>query len=256
MRKVIIILASLMLVAGLVFLLFEPVSTSVNNYTANKIADEFDEDVKEVNKKTKKKPKKSETKSSANSTTTSSSSQNSKPDKEQLDKLLKASKKYNEGIFSNQGTVNTSNYSSAAINLRKYGIYNNVYGYISAPAIGMRLPIYLGANDSMMSYGAAHLCNTSLPIKGKSVNCSLAGHTGFRGRVLFDNIRGLKIGNTVSVRNYWGTINYKVIKAHVVSPDNTNDVVIQPNRQLLTLITCISAGGGNFNRYIVVCEKK
>lgn len=252
MKKAIIIIASLMLAAGLVLLLFEPVSTSVSTYNANKIADEFDEDVKEIKKSAKKKNLKKQTTASY----TTNSTEYPKPTKEQIDRLLKASKKYNKNIFSNQGTVNTSDYTSAAINLKKYGIYNNLYGYISAPSIGLKLPIYLGANESALSSGAAHLCNTSLPIKGRHVNCALAGHSGYRGRVFFDNIKRLRVGNTVSVKNYWGTINYKVIKAHTVSPDNTNDIYIRPNRQLLTLITCISAGGGKFNRFIVVCEKQ
>ena len=256
MKKALIIIASLMLIAGLVLLLFEPVSTSVNNYTANKIADEFDEIVREANKPVKKSKSGSHSENNSDYSYSSSSSQQiTRPTKEQLDKLLKASKKYNEGIFSNQGTVNTSDYTSAAINLKKYGIYNNTYGYISVPAIGMRLPIYLGVKESALSYGAAHLCNTSLPIKGKNVNCVLASHSGFRGRVLFDNIKNLSVGNTVSVRNYWGTINYKVIKKHTVKPDNTNDIYIRPSRQLLTLVTCVSAGGDKFNRCIVVCEK-
>lgn len=249
MKKIIIIIASLMLAAGLVFLLFEPVSVSVSTHTANKIAEQFDKDVKEVKKsKPKKKSKKSASK-------TVSGGSSYKPSKEQLDALYKASKRYNKRIFSNQGTVNTSDYTKAALNLKNYGIYDNLYGYISAPSIGMKLPIYLGANDAVMSHGAAHLCNTSLPIKGKNVNCALAGHSGYRGRVFFDNIKRLRAGNNVSVKNYWGTIHYKVIKAHTVSPDNTNDIYIRPGRNLLTMITCISAGGGKFNRFIVMCEK-
>ncbi len=248
MKKVIIIIASLMLAAGLVFVLFEPVSTSVNNYKAQKTAEQFDEDVKQAQKKSGKNKKSSSNQSQ-------SAQQYPLPTKKQLKALLKASKRYNKNIFSNQGTVDTSDYTSAAINLKKYGIYNNVYGYISAPSIGMKLPIYLGANDSTLSYGAAHLCNTSLPLSGESVNCSLAGHTGYRGRVFFDNLSGLKVGSRVSIKNYWETINYKVIKAHRVSPENTGDIVIRPQRQLLTLITCISRVGGEFDRYVVVCEK-
>ncbi len=249
MKKVIIIIASLMLVAGIGFLLFEPVSTSVNNYTANKIADEFDEIVKKAKKNTGKTSKKSA------SDTTSSGEKITAPTKEQLDRLLKASKKYNKNIFSNQGTVSTSDYSKAAINLNKYGIYNNIYGYVSAPAINMRLPIYLGANDSMLNYGAAHLCNTSLPVNSKNANCALAGHSGYTGRELFNNVKNLKTGNTVTVKNYWGTINYRVIKTHIVAPEYTNDIVIRPKKQLLTLITCVSAGGDKFNRFIAVCKK-
>ncbi len=256
MKKVIIILASLMLAAGLVFVLFEPVSTSVSTYTANKIADQFDNDLKAVSKSKTEKGKKRKNKTNSGGAAYSPSySGGYELTGEQLDALYEASKRYNKKIFSNQGTVNTSDYTKAALNLKKYGIYNNLYGYISAPSIGLKLPIYLGANNSVMSHGAAHLCNTSLPIKGKNVNCALAGHSGYRGRVFFDNIKKLRVGSKVSVKNYWGTLHYKVIKAHTVSPDNTNDIYIRPGRNLLSMITCISAGGGKFNRFVVVCEK-
>ena len=251
MKKVIIIIASLMLIAGLVFVLFEPVSTSVTNYTAGKIADEFDEQLKLVKKSEKKKNKKA-----SENPAPQTSERKNEITEESLNALLKDSKKYNEKIFSNQGTVSTSEYSSAALNLSKYGIYDNIYGYISAPSIGMKLPIYLGANDKMLSYGAAHLCNTSLPLSGKNVNCVLAGHTGFRGRVFFDNLSGLRIGNRVKVKTYFETLTYKVIKKHRVKPDDTNDVYIRPGRNLLTLVTCVSRGNGKFDRYVVICERK
>ncbi len=251
MRKVIIIIASLMLAAGIVILLFEPVSTSVNKQKSEKITEEFEETLKQIEKASKSKTNKKNV-----AAQNSGSSSYTPPTKEQLDRLLKDSKKYNKSLISNQGTVSTSNYASAALNLRNYGIYNNMYGYISAPSIGMKLPIYLGANENMMKSGAAHLDNTSLPIKGKSVNCAIAGHTGYMGRVFFDNIKRLGIGSEVSVRNYWGKLNYKVIKTHRVSSDNTEDIPIRQNRQLLTLITCIYREKNEFDRYIVICEKQ
>lgn len=253
MRKVIIIIASLMLAAGIGLLLFEPVSGNINKHKAERLTEEFEDTLNQIEKASKTKSKGKASSSSSASYSTSGGSY-SLPTKEQIAKLLRASKKYNKNIFSNQGTVDTSDYTSAALNLKKYGIYNNMYGYVSAPSIGMKLPIYLGANDSMMSSGAAHLDNTSLPIKGKNVNCAIAGHTGFLGRVFFDNIKRLSIGSKVSVRNYWGTINYKVIKKHRVRDNNTNDIYIRPNRQLLTLITCVYRGNNKFDRYIVVCE--
>lgn len=74
-------------------------------------------------------------------------------------------------------------YSQAAVNLEDYGITDGIYGYVTAETINMRLPIYLGANSSNMSYGAAHMSATSLPIGGKNTNAVLAGHTGYIGRI-------------------------------------------------------------------------
>lgn len=172
-----------------------------------------------------------------------------------LDKLYEDSKAYNASLINHQGTVDTIDYSSAALRMSDYGL-SNVYGYLSAPTIGMNLPIYLGANDYMMSCGAAHLNNTSLPLDEKNTNCAIAGHTGYIGRTFFDNIRNLKKGDVVSIKNYWETIDYEVIDYKSVEPDDTNDIYIRNDRQLLTLITCTSMGYNKFGRYVVICEKK
>ena len=108
-----------------------------------------------------------------------------------------------------------------------------------------------------MSCGAAHLAGTSLPVDQNNTNAALAGHTDYIGRIFFDNIRKLEIGDTVTIDNYWETIRYRVIDYKVVAPDETSDIYIREGRQLLTLITCIYAGDPeNFDRYLVICEKE
>lgn len=172
-----------------------------------------------------------------------------------LDALYRDSVAYNKNLVNHQGTVETSNYKKAALNMSKYGL-SNFYCYLSAPSIGMYLPVYLGANDSMMSCGAAHLAGTSLPIDMKDTNVAIAGHTGYIGRIFFDNIRNLETGDTVTVHNYWQTINYKVTGYKVVKPNDTTDIYIQNGKQMLTLITCIKSKDKGFDRYLVFCEKQ
>ena len=172
-----------------------------------------------------------------------------------LDALRRDSLAYNESLINHQGTVDTTDYASAALNMSDYGL-SNFYCYLSAPSIDLYLPVYLGANDAMMASGAAHLSGTSLPVDQTDTNIAIAGHTGYIGRIFFDNIRRLEIGDTVSIRNYWETIDYKVIDYKIVTEDDTADIYIQQGRQLLTLITCIYSGYGNvFDRYLVICEK-
>lgn len=173
-----------------------------------------------------------------------------------LDALYRDSLAYNESLINNQGTVDTSDYATAALDMSKYGL-SNFYGYLSAPSIDLYLPIYLGANDAMMSCGAAHLSGTSLPVDQNNTNVAIAGHTDYIGRIFFDNIRKLDIGDTVTIDNYWETIEYKVIDYKIVAEDETQDIYIQDDRQLLTLITCIYAGSPDtFDRYLVICEKQ
>lgn len=244
MRKVLIIIASLLLVAGIVFLLFEPASVEVERHKANKAAEQFDELANNIIDE--------EDTENADVPVSDGTVRIYKAD---VERLKRDSKAYNKSIVNNQFTPFTSDFTKAALRLSDYGIQDNIFGYISAPSINMRLPIYLGATNSAMNYGAAHLSNTSLPVKQNNTNCAIAGHTGYFGRIFFDNLRKLNIGDSVSVRNYWQTINYRVIEKKTVTPTQTTDIVISPGKRLLTLITCISNGKGGFDRYLVICEQ-
>ena len=173
-----------------------------------------------------------------------------------LDALRRDSFAYNTGLIDHQGTVDTTNYATPALRMSDYGL-SSVYCYLSADAINLYLPVYLGASDDVMAYGAAHLSGTSLPVDQNNTNVAIAGHTDYIGRIFFDNIRKLEIGDTVSIHNYWEDIDYQVIDYKVVTEDETADIYIQKDRQLLTLITCIYAGSPDtFDRYLVICEKK
>ncbi|HBE14950.1 MAG TPA: hypothetical protein DCY72_01690 [Ruminococcaceae bacterium] len=173
-----------------------------------------------------------------------------------LDALRRDSLAYNTGLIDHQGTVDTTNYATPALRMSDYGL-SSVYCYLSADAINLYLPVYLGASEDVMAYGAAHLSGTSLPVDQTNTNVAIAGHTDYIGRIFFDNIRKLEIGDTVSIHNYWEDIDYQVIDYKVVTEDETADIYIQKDRQLLTLITCIYAGSPDtFDRYLVICEKK
>lgn len=174
--------------------------------------------------------------------------------KRDLDKLRADSLAYNASIINHQGTPETIQYSKAALQLNRYGV-SNVYGYLKAESIGLNLPVYLGASEWAMSCGGAHLYGTSLPLDQTDTNVAIAGHTGYIGRIFFDNIRRLKQGDKVTVTNYWETIEYRVIGFKKVAPNEADDMLIQPGRQLLTLITCTPLGNGKYGRYLVICEK-
>ena len=175
----------------------------------------------------------------------------------ELDRLYKDSVDYNENLKTNQSSLLIDDYSyvQPSLDLKSYGIGDGIYGYVSAPSIGMRLPIFLGASNANMSYGAAHLTYTSLPLGGESTNTVLAGHTGYVGRIFFDNLRNLQIGDEVSLRNYWEDIDYKVVEAKVCKPYESDDIYIKKDKDMLTMITCIKNGDGGFDRYYVICER-
>ena len=167
-----------------------------------------------------------------------------------LDRLYEDSVAYNEALKDRQDL--DVDFSNAALDLTNYGIYDGVYGYINAPAIGLNVPIYLGASDGNMAWGGSHLMNTSLPLGGESTNTVIAGHTGYFGMVVFDYIPSLNIGDTVSVTTYFDMLDYRVISKKEITATETNDVYIVKGKDLLTLITCARMGK---SRYEVVCER-
>ena len=258
-KKILIVIAIILLLAGLGFILFPSVSNTIGTNIANSEIEKFDKSVSEVKEDGSYKNALDNNEIddegypiNENGERTSNFPLLFKAD---LDRLYNDSVAYNKSIINNQGTVTTSDYTIPALDMVSYGIPSGIYGYLSAPTIGMNLPIYLGANASAMSYGAAHLTNTSLPIGGKNTNCVIAGHTGYIGRIFFDNLRGLSIGDNIILTNYWGNLNYRVSETKVVKENQTEDIYIKEGKDILTLITCISNQSGGFDRFIVICER-
>lgn len=252
------IIATTFLVAGIALLLFPYVSNFIGTQKAEAITEAFDEKISNVmpnitfEEAVEEKIVDDEGYPiDENGTRTSETRIVFQAD---LDRLYADSIAYNKSLINNQGTVDTSDYTTSALDMSSYGIYDNIYCYITAPSINMRLPVYLGANDYNMSYGAAHLCNTSLPIGNGDANVAIAAHTGYIGRIFFDNIRQLDVGDEVTIKNYFETINYTVTTKKIVDEKDSSDLFIKSDAKLLTLITCISDGNGGFDRYIVICE--
>lgn len=174
-----------------------------------------------------------------------------------FDKLYTDSVAYNENLKKHQAEllVDELSYKNPSLNLRNYGIDSEVFGYVSAPSIGLELPIYLGGNDDNMALGAAHMTYTSLPIGGESTNCVLSGHSGYIGRIFFDCIPSLNLGDEIVVENYWNTLTYKVIDKQINKSYESAACFINDGKDLLTLITCISNGQGGFDRFYVIAER-
>ena len=145
-------------------------------------------------------------------------------------------------------------YEQPSIDLAEYGLSGNTIGFISIPKMEVELPILLGANTANMREGAVHLTETSYPIGGDNTNCVLAAHRGFSRAAMFRDIEMLEIGDEIYIRNFRETLTYRVAELRVISPTDIKDLLIQENRDLLTLITC-HPYRHNYQRYVVYCER-
>ena len=167
-----------------------------------------------------------------------------------LERLYQDSAAYNAALNERQDM--NVDFAVPALDLTDYGIFDGIYGYISAPSIGLNIPIYLGAGDYNMACGGAHLYHTSLPLGGESTNTVIAGHTGYFGRIVFDYLPQLSEGDIVSVTTYFDTLDYCVVAKKEITATETNDLYILKGKDMLTLITCAKMGK---SRYEVICER-
>lgn len=165
--------------------------------------------------------------------------------------------RYNETIYT-QGQAGLSceyDYQKPSFRLSDYGLGDEVLGVISIPAMELEMPIYLGATEQHMANGAAHLSQTSLPIGGENTNCIIAGHRGYNGASYFRYIDKLKVGDAVYITNLWERLTYRVCEIKIIAPHDVTEILIQPGRELLTLLTCHPYASGGRQRYVVYCER-
>ena len=164
---------------------------------------------------------------------------------------------YNTAIYAEvqSGLSDPSAYETPSFDLTDYGLKDEIFGVISIPALELEMPLYLGATYQHMADGAAHLSQTSIPIGGNNTNAVIAGHRGWRGASYFRYITELKPGDEVIITNLWGTLTYRVADTQIIWPYEVDQILIQENRDLITLLTCHPYASGGKQRYLVICER-
>lgn len=111
-------------------------------------------------------------------------------------------------------------------------------GHIQIPAIDLDLPIYAGTAESVLQKGAGHMEGTSLPIGGKSAHSVITAHTGLNTARMFTDIDKLKKGDIFLIENIKETLAYEVDSIQVIEPTDFSKLVIIPNEDHVTLLTC------------------
>lgn len=168
--------------------------------------------------------------------------------------LLAAMQQYNQTLYTSgqEDLTDAWSYEQPVFDLQSYGLSTDVIGSLRIPRMELELPVYLGASEENMARGAAVLGQTSMPLGGENTNCVLAGHRGYGGQAFFLDIELLQTGDPVYLTTYWGELTYRVESTAVIEPDDVQAVMIQPGRDLLTLITCHPYPTNTY-RYLVYC---
>ena len=243
MRKLIRIIAIILFIVGLGFFAYPIALREAFDKQANKAIYQFDQ-LKTTILQT-------------DNTDNTSNTDNTAPNDDNLlyAELRRAMFEYNEKLYlsGQSGLIDQLSYEKPDFLLSDYGIDSDILGYITIPAIDIKLPIYNGASTENMAKGAAYLAHTSLPVGGENTNCVIAAHTRYKSIYMFKRITELNVGDKIYITNFWETLVYQVVETKVIDPNDSQNIYIKANRSLITLSTC-HPYPDNYQRYLVYAE--
>lgn len=127
---------------------------------------------------------------------------------------------------------------------------DGVMGYLEIPVIDLNLTIGHGTGERVLESGVGHLKNTSLPVGGESTHAVLSAHTGLPGKKLFTDLSQMEKGDVFYIHVLGKKLSYQVDQIKVVKPEDTKDLTIQNEKDLVTLVTC-TPYGVNSHRLLV-----
>ena len=119
---------------------------------------------------------------------------------------------------------------------------NGIMGYIEIPVIDVMLPIYHGTKESVLQIAVGHLDWTSLPVGGAGSHCVVSGHRGLPSARLFTDLDKLKVGDVFMLHVLNEILTYEIDQILIVEPQDTDPLLIEPGKDLCTMITCTPYG--------------
>lgn len=137
-----------------------------------------------------------------------------------------------EGIVAGSDPFSGSTYNEH-VDLKKHLI-----GKISISKIGLDIPLFDTTNEETLNYGATVLQGTSFPIGGEGTHSIISAHRGLASRVLFTNLNKVKKNDVFVLTVLHKKLAYKVFKIQIVKPEDYQGLKIEPNKDLVTLLTC------------------
>ena len=240
MRRLAAVLCVLIYLGGVIVFSWPDLNSLKTGYENKKVMEQF-QDQTEAEQ------------SASDQKDSTSADSNQIPENAQLYQEMQA---YNQQIFvdGQSGLTDPWSYEQETLDLSKYGIDDGMIGILDIPKMDVTLPLYLGATQEKMAKGAVMLGQTSFPVQGTDSNCVIAAHRGWKGIPMFREIERLEIGDELTIQNCQETLTYRVSEIEIILPDESDKIMIQPGRNMVTLMTC-HPYTQNSRRYVVYCDE-
>lgn len=131
---------------------------------------------------------------------------------------------------------------------------SSVMGYIEIPKIQIKVPVYHYSTDEILDKGIGHIHGSSLPVGGLGTHSVLTGHRGLPESKLFTDIDQVEVGDKFYLYMLTRQLAYEVVDIRVVLPHEVSSLVLEPDRDLVTLVTCTPYGVNTY-RLLVTGER-
>jgi len=163
-------------------------------------------------------------------------------DTSQYDELIGSARAYNADLASNPGRFNPTDEEHASYEKQLSIADSSVMGSISVPSVDISLPIYHGTSEDVLAAGAGHLEGSSLPVGGIGTHTVITGHRGLPSAKLFTDLDRVVEDDYVILKVLNETLTYQVDTIRIVEPKEIEGLAIDPDKDLLTLVTCTPYG--------------
>ena len=126
--------------------------------------------------------------------------------------------------------------------------------FVEIPKVDVYLPVYHGTSAEVLGKGAGHLEGSALPVGGIGNRPIISAHTGVNASKMFSDLTELEKGDLFFIHVLNEVLAYRVCEIQVILPEDTNSLVAENGRDLVSLLTC-TPYGVNTHRLVVTGER-
>lgn len=174
-------------------------------------------------------------------------------DDEKKQQIINTANDWNTALYLKQQglSVNNQNDYESILN-----ISDGIMGSIEIPKINVNIAIYHGTDDEVLSVGAGHLEDTSLPVGGENTHAVLTSHRGLPSAKLFTRLDELQINDMFYINILDKTLAYKIYNIDVLKPEVLQEqgFVIEDGKDIVSLVTC-TPYGINTHRLVITAKR-
>lgn len=110
---------------------------------------------------------------------------------------------------------------------------------LTIPKIHITIPVYQGTSEEILQKGTGLLEGSAIPIGGMGTHAVITGHSGLPSAKIFTDLPKLKIGDLFYIQSLDEKLAYKVDQLLTVTPEETEALRAETDKEYATLITCV-----------------